>query len=92
MADVQITCITRAGGTGYEHITQAGSVTGQWKWTVAAIVESIDAGSNTFFVLDPNTRKRADVGVVRPTGGRPYIRTYADGVWTDNLLSLPSCP
>jgi hypothetical protein len=27
------------------------------------------------------------VGVVEATP--PYIRTHADGVWTDNLLSLP---
>lgn len=32
-------------------------------------------------------REVAQVGVVdaRP----PYIRTYADGFWTDNLLALP---
>jgi hypothetical protein len=29
------------------------------------------------------------VGVVRPENRPPYIRTYADGVWTDNLLALP---
>ena len=27
------------------------------------------------------------VGVV--TASPPYIRTYADGVWSDNLLALP---
>jgi len=32
---------------------------------------------------------RADVGVVRPDGGTPYLRTYADGKWNNNLLSLP---
>jgi hypothetical protein len=24
--------------------------------------------------------------------GAPYLRTYADGVWNDNLLSLNQCP
>ncbi|MCS5881747.1 DUF3892 domain-containing protein [Klebsiella variicola subsp. variicola] len=34
----------------------------------------------------------AYVGVVDPgNGGAKYIRTYADGKWSDNLLSLPSC-
>jgi len=32
---------------------------------------------------------RAEVGVVRPDNGRPYLRTYADGKWNNNLLSLP---
>jgi hypothetical protein len=30
-----------------------------------------------------------DVGVVRPPVGPPYLRTHADGVWTNNLLALP---
>ena len=32
---------------------------------------------------------RSDVGVVTPTRGEKYLRTHADGVWTNNLLSLP---
>ena len=32
---------------------------------------------------------RITVLVVRPSGGTPYLRTYANGTWTDNLLSLP---
>lgn len=29
------------------------------------------------------------VGVVHPKNSDPYIRTYANKEWTDNLLSLP---
>jgi Protein of unknown function (DUF3892) len=32
---------------------------------------------------------RADVLVVTPAYGPKYLRTYADGRWTDNLLALP---
>ena len=94
MADCQIRCITKSQSQGgHEHITHVGNlVSANWKWTVAQVVASIDAKSNTFYVLDGRTGKRADVGVVRPTHGNPYIRTYADGIWNDNLLSLPSCP
>jgi hypothetical protein len=28
------------------------------------------------------------VGTVHPSGGQPYLRTYADRVWTNNLLAL----
>ncbi len=33
---------------------------------------------------------RVRVGVVHPTTGEPYLRTYADGEWTDNLVNLPT--
>lgn len=62
---------------------------------VGHIEDVIDDGSvetNAFFVVDPRTRKRATVGVVRSAGKLPFLRTYADGIWTDNLLSLNQCP
>lgn len=92
MADVQVTCITKSSSNGgHEHITHLGAKSGQWKWTREKVIASIDAKTNTFYVMNA-AGKRADVGVVRPAGQAPYVRTYADGVWTDNLLSLPACP
>jgi hypothetical protein len=91
MADVRITCITKPQNGSHEHITHVGNPTGNWKWPVADVVKSIDAKTNTFYVADPVTGKRADVGVVRPDNHAPYIRTYADGDWNNNLLSLPNC-
>ena len=88
MADCRITCINRSGH-GHEHITYVGST--NWRWPKEDVIRSIDAKTNTFFVIDPKTGRRADVGVVRPTHGEPYLRTYADGVWNDNLLSLYEC-
>jgi hypothetical protein len=29
------------------------------------------------------------VGIVRPEEGEPYVRAYAHGVWTDDLMTLP---
>jgi len=93
MADVRIACITKSQPYGgHEHITHAGNPTSNWMWTVAQIVASIDSGTNTFYVQDDRTGRRATVGVVRETGKRPYIRTHADGYWNDNLLSLNACP
>jgi uncharacterized protein DUF3892 len=42
-------------------------------------------------VIDPYNGKRSDVGVVRPVGRPAYVRTYADGDWNNNLLSLDQC-
>lgn len=93
MADVRITCILKSQPQGgHDHITHVGNPAGNWMWTVAQVVSSIDDKSNTFFVIDPISGKRADVGVVRPNNHAPYLRTYADRVWNDNLLSLTACP
>jgi len=34
---------------------------------------------------------RADVGTREHQNGTQFVQTYADGVWTDNLLALPEC-
>ena len=56
------------------------------------IINNIDRGIDSFYVVDPQSRRRVDVGVVREAGKRPYIRTHADGYYNNNLLSLGFCP
>ena len=92
MADAQVTCIVKPHPQSpHEHITHLGSPSGGWTWPREKVIESIEAKTNTFFVRDPQTGKRADIGVVRETGKAPYVRTYADGHWNNNLLSLNQC-
>ena len=95
MADVQVTCITKPHPQSpHEHITHLGnpgSSGGGWMWTREQVIASIDGKMNTFYVLDPVSGKRADIGVVREAGKTPYVRTYADGRWSNNLLSLNQC-
>jgi hypothetical protein len=91
MADVQVTCIIKPHPQSpHEHITHLGNQP-TWLWTREQVIASIDAKTNTFFVRDPISGKRADIGVVREAGKAPYLRTYADGKWTNNLLSLNQC-
>lgn len=91
MADIRITCITKSvPNGGYQHITHVGNDSGSW--TVERTIYNIEQRIDTFFVLDSRTGKRANVGVVREAGKRPYIRTHADGYYNDNLLSLGACP
>jgi hypothetical protein len=93
MADVQVTCINKPHPQSpHEHITDIGNPAVGWKWTREQVIASLEARTNTFFVIDPFNGKRSDVGVVRPVGGMPYLRTYADGDWNNNLLSLNQCP
>lgn len=95
MTDVRITCITLSDtNAAHEHITHVGSPQfspAGSKWTVSQVVNAIENKQHTFHVTN-SLGKRADVGVVDPGGGkRKYIRTYADGQWNNNLLSLPGC-
>ena len=91
MADVQVTCIIKPHPQSpHEHITHLGNQP-TWLWTREQVIASIDAKTNTFFVRDPISGKRADIGVVREAAKAPYLRTYADGKSTNNLLSLNQC-
>jgi hypothetical protein len=93
MADVKVTCITKPHrDSPHEHVTHLGNPAADWKWTREQVVASIDAGANTFYVIDLNNGKRSDVGVVHVPGKAPYLRTHADGDWNNNLLSLDQCP
>ena len=92
MADVQVTCIIKPNPQSpHEHITHLGNPP-SWLWTREKVIASIDAKTNTFFVIDPFSGKKAYIGVVREPGKAPYLRTYADGKWNNNLLSLNQCP
>lgn len=92
MADVQVTCINKQPRDntheGITHLGGPGNGVG-WKWTRQQVIDSIEAKTNTFYTrVDGN---RGDIGVVKPEGRPWYLRTYADGKWNDNLLSLPEC-
>ncbi|MBE9598002.1 DUF3892 domain-containing protein [Pedobacter sp. MC2016-24] len=88
MADCRITRITKKNRQStHDHITHAGNPP-TWYWKREDIIASINNKTNTFYVLENGNR--SDVGVVNPTDGRsPFLRTYADNVWNDNLLALP---
>ncbi|PTE08217.1 DUF3892 domain-containing protein [Mesorhizobium helmanticense] len=89
MADVQVSCINKQDrNSSHEGITHLGNPAGGWKWTRAQVIASIENKSNTFFTLVQGNR--GNIGVVDGPNGK-YVRTYADGKWNDNLLSLPEC-
>jgi hypothetical protein len=90
MADVLVACINKQPRDNpYDGITHLGNAKANWKWPRADVIASIEAKTNTFYTwVDGN---RGDIGVVNGPNGK-YLRTYADGEWNDNLLSLPECP
>lgn len=90
MGDFRITCIVKPHPlSAHEHITHVGSP-GFVPWPREQVIGWIDAGTDTFYTLDAFGR-RADVLVYREVGKAPYLRTRADGIWSNNLLALPQC-
>ncbi|MBS0250977.1 MAG: DUF3892 domain-containing protein [Proteobacteria bacterium] len=87
MADLQVICINKpVHDDRHEAITHLGGY--GWHWTRQQVVQMINNGTNTFYTMVGG--KRANVGVVNGSHGA-YVRTYADNVWTDNLLALDEC-
>ncbi|MFF0571453.1 DUF3892 domain-containing protein [Streptomyces sp. NPDC004041] len=89
---IQITAVRlTVGGTTHEHIThlwwtnQASGNSGNN--TRAQLVDWIDNQSGEAYTDAAGHRTK--VVVVTPTRGEKYLRTHADGLWTNNLLALP---
>jgi hypothetical protein len=86
---IYIYAVHMTGGSRHEHIASV-----RWKNpdtgdsgedTLERMVNWIRTGNGNAYVC--GNGHLAKVGVV--DGNRRYLRTHADGVWTDNLLALP---
>lgn len=88
---IRITAIRLSGGTDHQHITrlwwtnQTSGNTGNS--ARAEIVAWIEDKSGKAYVDEDG--HRVEVAVVTPEYGDKYLRTRADGRWTNNLLALP---
>lgn len=88
----RIYAIRLSGGNTHQHIAHlwwkdpASGLLGDD--TRAAMVTYVERQNGKVFVED-GYGHRVDARVVTPQYGEKYLRTYADGVWTDNLLALP---
>ncbi len=93
MKEFEVTCISKPDrSSAHEHITHIGNIAGQWRLTREMAIKKIDAKAEAFYTIDRSTGKKVFVYVVRGDGNKaPYLRTYADGKWQDNLLALDEC-
>ena len=94
---IRITCINKSGGYhqdphhAIQNIGWIDEATGKMgKNTRVEIYNWLKGQSGTAYVKDRNGNK-ANVAPRENQNGTHYLQTYADEVWTDNLLALPEC-
>lgn len=92
MNEFEVTCITKPNRfSPHEHITHIGNIARGWRLTREEAIRRIEGNLEAFYTVDWGTGRKVYVGVVRETRKVPYLRTYADGKWNDNLLALDEC-
>jgi hypothetical protein len=87
----RITAIRLSGGQSHEQVTHLWwtdpATGGGGVNTTGELVDYVEGQHGKLYVED-DQRHRVDVGVVTPRYGAKYLRTYADGICSDNLLAL----
>jgi hypothetical protein len=94
---VRITCINKSNGYhgdphhAISHLGWRNEETGETgKNSRLEIYNWLKDKGGVAYVSD-SRGNRATVGTREHANGTKYLQTYADQVWTDNLLALPEC-
>ena len=94
---IRITCINKSGGYhadphhAISHLAWINEGSGKTgKNTRVEIYDWIKNQDGKAYVQDSKGNK-AFVGIREHSNGTKYLQTYADQVWTDNLLALQEC-
>jgi hypothetical protein len=97
---VRVTCISKAGGNHldrHEGITDVcwvnESTNAKGCNDRQSMIDFIEKNGHGSAYVRDSKGDVAYVGVVTPSESwrKKYLRTYADGVWNDNLLALSEC-
>lgn len=94
---VKVTCVSKPSGDNrdpHEAISKVGwineSTGATGTSTRLEIYDFIKKGGEVYVVDRFGNRVR--VGTRENSSGTKFIQTYADQVWTDNLVNQPNCP
>lgn len=92
----EVTCIVPDGADADQRIDKIGgrvgaeNGNGPWTLMIDTAIAGIEAGKWSFWTQGGG--RVTNVIVARRPNGRKYLKTEADGIEPNNLLSLPRCP
>lgn len=93
MANARISCINKTNRSDpHDSIHSIGGLNGdgtRWKLSQKQAISDIETGKHSFYVTASGHTVRV---IVATHNGNKYIKTEADGLYPNNLLSLPECP
>lgn len=88
----RVTCIVKPNPEDrHEHITDIGCEGDPFLWPRSKVIKAIENKTDSFYVREGDKQVEVIVAYSKETRRAMYIRTYADGVWKDNLLALNQC-
>lgn len=91
--DLQVKCIKKTNRTDpHERIHGIGGTKGdgtRWYLSESDAITGIENGTYKFWTSANGKSVRV---IIATHNGRKYLKTEADGVHPNNLLSLPECP
>lgn len=94
MITAEILCISKSDRMNpHERITHIGGKNPdgkRWRLTQEDAIRGIESSKYAFYVHKAG--RTVNVIVATSAYGHKYIKTTADGIHPDNLLSLPECP
>lgn len=92
MDEFRIVCVKKPDRfSTHEAITSVRLANDTNEYARQQVVYWIDNDKYRFYVLE-GAGSKVYVGTAVGPSSEKYIRTYRDGQWTNNLLSLPECP
>ena len=93
ISEFEVNCITKPHPENrHEHITHIGNTNNGWQLSRDVAIFRLEAKTEAYYTVERATARKIYIYVVREGGLKlPYLRTYADGVWSDNLLAQRQC-
>lgn len=92
MVEYEVNCISKPNrNSPHEHITHIGNAKAGWRMSRDDAITRLESRQAAFYTVDTVTGRRVYIGVMREPGKAPYLRTFADGRWNNNLLAQQEC-